>query len=90
MFLDESPKLVAKIKEAVTNNDPEVLHAVAHTLKGSVGNFAAPEAADAALHLENIGKTKDMTDAREALAVLERELERVQRRLVQFIKDGVE
>ncbi len=90
MFLDESPKLLVKIKEAVTNNDPEVLHSVAHSLKGSVGNFAAPEAADAALHLENIGKNRDMTDAREALAVLERELARVQERLVQFIKEGVE
>ncbi|MBI5247905.1 MAG: response regulator, partial [Desulfomonile tiedjei] len=88
LFLEESPKLFSEIRDAVINNQPEILKTVAHTLKGSVGNFAAPEAADAALRLENIGKSGKMTEGPEALAALERELQRVQTRLAQLVEDG--
>jgi HPt (histidine-containing phosphotransfer) domain-containing protein len=84
LFLDEYPKLLSRIKDAVTNNQPEILQASAHALKGSVGNFAASDATAAAFRLENIGKSGDMAEAGEALSVLEAELERVRVRLVKL------
>lgn len=88
LFLDESPRLLAQIREAVINNQPEILRTAAHSLKGSVGNFAAPEAAAAASRLETIGKSGVINEAGEALDALERELERVQTMLSQLVDDG--
>jgi PAS domain S-box-containing protein len=77
IFSQEWPKILAKMKDAVATNEPEVLQREAHTLKGSVGNFTADEAAKAATQVEAMAKRRDMAAAEEALAVLERELIRV-------------
>ena len=47
----------------------------AHKLKGSVANFAAPIAYDAALRLEVMGRNGHLDDAPEALEELESALE---------------
>jgi len=46
-------------------------------LKGSVGNFAAPAALDAALTLEMAADGADFEQARLACAILEQALERL-------------
>jgi two-component system sensor histidine kinase/response regulator len=87
IFSEESTKLLNKIKEAVANNRCDVLQKEAHTLKGSVGNFEATQAAEAALRLEKMGRDGNLAGAPEALADLERELSHVRDHLSQIIQD---
>ena len=74
MFLEKLPDFLGQIQEAIYKQDPESLERAAHTLKGSVGNFAAQRAYDAAYHLEKLGKDGKMNEADEALTNLETEL----------------
>ena len=52
---------------------PLVWRLAAHSLKGSVGNFGAKRAYDAAYQLEKLGKEEKMGDAAVALTKLEKE-----------------
>jgi signal transduction histidine kinase/DNA-binding response OmpR family regulator len=77
-FLEESPQLLQSVQEAVRDGRAEDVHRLAHTLKGSVVVFGAQRAADAALRLEQIGKSKNLEQAEEALAALTQEMARLQ------------
>jgi HPt (histidine-containing phosphotransfer) domain-containing protein len=46
----------------------------AHGLKGSVANFCARAAEDAAFHLEQLGRSQKLGEAPQALAALTRTL----------------
>ncbi|MDO8682183.1 MAG: response regulator [Armatimonadota bacterium] len=66
LFLDDYPRLISAAKEAIATSDAQALQRSAHTLKGSVGNFSAKAAFDAAFNLEQIGRSGDLTKAQEA------------------------
>jgi PAS domain S-box-containing protein len=87
LFLEELPKLMGEIRDAVARHDSEALERAAHTLKGSVGNFHANAVVGAAQHLETIAREGDLRGAREALAVLEREAERLKPALITLGKE---
>ena len=74
LFLADCPQRLVEIKEAVRRGDAEALRIAAHTLKGSVGNFAAKNAFAAAQRLEIMGRDGDLHTAGEACATLESEL----------------
>ncbi len=82
LFLDNCTKLLSEIKEALDRRDGEALARAAHTIKGSVGNFAAKSAFELALRLETLGRKGDLTQAKEASAALEREIERLKTALL--------
>ena len=71
IFLTEYPCLLEEIRTAVHTGDPNRLERYAHTLKGSVANFGAPEATRAAYQLEQIGRTQELDQAPAALRALE-------------------
>jgi HPt (histidine-containing phosphotransfer) domain-containing protein len=71
LFLEEYPRFLSQIREAVANQDPQTLAYAAHTLKGSAGNFAAASTFEAALALERMGRQGDVSHAPAALAQLE-------------------
>ena len=71
LFLEEYPRFLAQIQEAIDKKDPSSLSYAAHTLKGSVGNFAASDAFEAAFALERIGRQGDLARASAALVDLE-------------------
>ncbi|HEY3216094.1 MAG TPA: response regulator [Candidatus Eisenbacteria bacterium] len=72
--LDEQ---LGEIAKAVADCDAQALRDAAHKFKGSLFSVAAKPAAAAALRLETMGRTGDMRNLEEALAELERELERL-------------
>jgi len=76
-LLEDCPRLVASIREAVARGDARLLERAAHTLKGSVGNFGASAAAAAALRLEQMGRQGELAQAGEACTALDREIERL-------------
>ena len=76
LFLEESPKMLAAIHDAVVANAPEQLERAAHSLKGSVATFAAQGAFDAALKLERLGRSGDLKGAEQGYATLESQMDR--------------
>ena len=71
LFIDECPRALAEIRDAVGCRDAVKLENAAHALKGSVANFGARDAVEAAFRLEQMGRAKEMTEAEGMLRVLE-------------------
>jgi HPt (histidine-containing phosphotransfer) domain-containing protein len=74
IFRVDSPKQVARIREAIRIGDAPGLRAAAHAVKGAVSNFAAPAATEAAVRLQRMGDTGNLAGAEDALDRLEREV----------------
>jgi CheY-like chemotaxis protein/HPt (histidine-containing phosphotransfer) domain-containing protein len=88
MFLEESPILMYQMKEALNRGDNAALERAAHTIKGSVGNFAAKPAFDAALRVEAIGRDSEMRHADDAYNKLEEEIARLKPVLTSLGRDA--
>lgn len=71
IFLEEYPTLLEQIREAIQRADAKRLEHCAHTLKGSVSNFGAEEATNAAYQLELLARKGRLDQAPEALRALE-------------------
>jgi two-component system sensor kinase len=84
IFFKESAKHLSALREALSQKDPTKVCRAAHALKGSVACFVAPLAEAAALRLEFMGRDGDLTDADDAYAALEHELERLKQALTVF------
>jgi len=87
VFLDDSPRLMGRIREALKRKDLKSLEQAAHTLKGSVGNFGAPIAHAAALELEKIGREGDVERAEKAWMELEEAMGQLKPALI-LLRDG--
>lgn len=74
LFMEHGPKNLVAIKAAMDARDSAAVAQSAHRLKGSVLQFCAPAAFDAAQKLEESGKAGDLTQAGEAYPKLESEL----------------
>lgn len=87
LFLDSCPVLLTEIREAFQQGNPESVERAAHTLKGSVSNFGAESAVAAALTLERMGRSKDLSEAKQAIMDLETEIDRVSQELAAFTQE---
>src|SRR5262249_58589383 len=77
-FQEDAPEYLSRLHSAVEGGDPErVLHA-AHSLHGLVVTFGAEAASLAALRLEDIGRSGDLSSVDEAVGALEDEISRLQ------------
>jgi two-component system, sensor histidine kinase and response regulator len=81
LFIEDCPRLLAQVEQAIREQDPVRLEKAAHTLKGSVANFAADIAVKAALRLEIMGKGHDLTNAEEAFLDLKSKILLTQKEL---------
>jgi len=70
LFLEESPRLMAAVEQAVETGDSHMLARAAHSLKGSVSTFCAQQAYEAARALETAGRTENLPQAARDLARL--------------------
>jgi PAS domain S-box-containing protein len=77
LFLDEYPRLLTTLRDAVAHGNAQTAAYAAHTLKGSVANFAAMPSFTAAQKLERIARQGDLTQAHAAFADLEAQLTRL-------------
>jgi len=75
MFIDDYPRQMEEIQNAIEEKNSDCLTRTAHSLKGAVGNFGAKKQYDLAYQLEMIGKEERMNDAIEAYYQLENEME---------------
>jgi two-component system sensor histidine kinase/response regulator len=86
LFLEDCPRRLSAIGEAIVSDDSRALQFAAHSLKGSVSNFAATSAVTAALRLEMIGRSGDLRDAAAAYAVLQEEIVRLMPALAALVR----
>lgn len=63
LFLEEYPTLMSEMRSAAQGGDAHRLERAAHSLKGSIANFGVEPAVQAALNVENIGRSGDLTNA---------------------------
>jgi two-component system sensor histidine kinase/response regulator len=73
LFLESAADNLSKIRKGILNKDAGVVEHAAHNLKGSVANFGAKRAFDAAYRLEQMGKDGKLTAAESANLELEKE-----------------
>jgi HPt (histidine-containing phosphotransfer) domain-containing protein len=78
---------MTKMREALDRGDSNALERAAHTVKGSVGNFAAKTVFQAAQRVEKIGRDGDLGKAEEAYKALEEELDRLRPALAALGRD---
>lgn len=80
-FIDQTPRLLATIREAIDRRDAEALYHGAHKLKGSLSNFPT-EATEVARGVEESGRNADFDAARALMPRLEELLRDLEARLV--------
>jgi len=74
-FLEDCPRLLSEVQQAVVAGDAGTLEKAAHKLKGVTGTFAAKAASSAAQELENLGRQTNLARAEVAYSALEQEIE---------------
>ena len=74
LFKDECPRLMQSLQDATSKQEMKAVETISHSLKGMFANLSATRAAAAALSLEEIGRTGNNSQLREALAALESEI----------------
>ncbi|MCE5324529.1 response regulator [bacterium] len=84
LFTCDAQNLMTQIQDAIASGDAGALEKSAHTLKGSVGNFAAKPAYDAAYRLEQIGHSGNLNGAHDAYVTLEDKIEQLQNTLAKL------
>jgi CheY-like chemotaxis protein len=78
LYLQEAPKLVSALREALARGDAEAISRAAHKLRGEISVFGAVRATEAAHRLERSAREGSLTGAGETLALLEAELGRLE------------
>jgi two-component system, sensor histidine kinase and response regulator len=63
IFLQESPKLLRNLRQAVTEGDASSVMRAAHSLRGEVSYLGAAEASEAAQQLEYMGDHNNLAAA---------------------------
>jgi len=88
VFLEDTPRLVKELTDAVEKRDHPKIERAAHTLKGAVANFGAKRARELALDLETRGRERDLELADCVLAELQKELAFVEAELSTVIMEA--
>jgi HPt (histidine-containing phosphotransfer) domain-containing protein len=86
LFRDRYPELLSEARRSLADRDYHRLERAAHSLKGSVGNFGAKAAMNAARDLEGAGRDRNADRAEEGLKLLEREIDRFVKAVGEFAR----
>ena len=87
LFLTEAPRLIGDVREGIARRDHVAVVFAAHRLKGSIANFIAPAALDAAERLEIMARSADPAGAEVAWDALSEELEHLTAALTPLLKE---
>jgi signal transduction histidine kinase/CheY-like chemotaxis protein/HPt (histidine-containing phosphotransfer) domain-containing protein len=74
LFVEEIPKQLATLKQAILYNDSETVERIAHSIKGELGCLEISAASDYARELEEIGRNGTLGNAASTLSALEAEI----------------
>jgi signal transduction histidine kinase/CheY-like chemotaxis protein len=77
LFLDDAPKHLARIQQAIADGDADSLRRAAHSLKGAAANFEADRVVEAARALEEMGRAASFVNADAASSTLRHETDQL-------------
>jgi HPt (histidine-containing phosphotransfer) domain-containing protein len=80
-FLDDAPRLLSALQQAVDQHDATEVRRLAHSLKSNGADFGATAFAELCKQLEGLGKVGTLEGAAELVARLQVEYHRVQEEL---------
>lgn len=86
MLATDGPDLLSQLQQAIATADAPAVGRIAHTLKGMIANFCAPDAQACALDMEKMGKAADLAHASETLEVLTEHVTALTAELQAFVK----
>jgi CheY-like chemotaxis protein len=84
IFLEESPRLMERVEQALAERDGAGVERAAHSLKGQIRCLAAPEALSAAEKLEEKARRRDFPGVTAALSELDGAMARLESQLRKF------
>ena len=87
MLSQDVDRLLGQIRDGVARKDCKAVESAAHQLKGALSNFGPSAAVDAALGVEEAGRTEDLTDARQLCDSLRQEADRLTAFLLDLPKE---
>jgi two-component system sensor histidine kinase/response regulator len=90
IFLEGYPARFAAVRTAAERRDTDALEAAAHSLKGSVANFGAQDAVEAAQRLESMGRRGDLSGVERAVRELEVRMTRLTGELMELRPGGTQ
>jgi HPt (histidine-containing phosphotransfer) domain-containing protein len=76
-FLDDAPKMLSDMRQALASEDATLLHRVAHSFKSNSAEFGAMALSSLCRELERAGKDGALSEAAELIARTEDEYARV-------------
>jgi HPt (histidine-containing phosphotransfer) domain-containing protein len=88
LFLEELPQRLEALRAALDQDDLESLHEKAHAIKGSVSNFAAAAAFEAASQVNDLARSGTRNGLKQAIDVLEQEMSRLQPALREIVESS--
>ncbi len=87
-FLEDAPKLLAELDNAVSKEDIDTVRRVAHSLKSNSADFGAGALNKLCFQLEERARSGSLEGAPELAAQIESEFQEVAAQLVELIKRG--
>lgn len=87
LLFEDAPRILDRIREAIGDEDADGLWQSAHALKGAVSNFAAEDARELALRLEQLGRLGDLQGAARGVDALAEAVDRLFVDLRAFLDD---
>jgi len=84
LFLDDCPRMMNDLREAIVAQDAAGVKRLAHTLKNSLGYFHVQDAYDKAYQLETMGGEAQLSGALEAFERFAADIARLQPQLSAF------
>jgi HPt (histidine-containing phosphotransfer) domain-containing protein len=86
LFLQQYPGQIAALREAMERGQAQIVERAAHSLKGSVSNFAFPAAFYSLQKLEMLAKKGNLAEGAVVLALVEEQMQALQAALASFQK----
>ncbi len=77
IFLEETPKHLSTLEQAIKSNERNLIERIAHTLKGELGYLGLPDASEKAKILESLGRENSLDQAPALFQALSDELSSV-------------
>jgi HPt (histidine-containing phosphotransfer) domain-containing protein len=87
LFIQDTPKQFVLLKNAYDNKDADKIRQLAHTIKGSAGNFGASSLQKVALSLEQAAQTGNLSKIEHLVDAVEMEFE-ILKKEISKLKSG--
>lgn len=87
LFIEDAPRQLSEIQEAMARRDGDALARSAHSIKGAIGNFTESDAYDLALKLELLGRDKEFSRAEAVYGDLEKALDQLMSELETVLRE---